>query len=155
MKFSYPGTLIIYVVNFQYYCKVGTCLPQNCFLMSFNIHTPSLHQAKHIACWFYYYNSSRFELSLLTFFCDVAQDWQKDSRTYRVIQILCAASDGCRSWPWLTYSQVSGPSDCRYFQILTVIWVHFPSGWSRASTYICKAKTLAFADCDYCYTLVL
>ena len=37
----------------------------------------------------------------------------------------------------------------------SVISFYFPSGWSRASTYIYKAKTLAFADCDYCYTLVL
>ena len=37
----------------------------------------------------------------------------------------------------------------------SVISVHFPSRWSFASTYICKAKTLAFTDCDYCYTLVL
>ena len=36
-----------------------------------------------------------------------------------------------------------------------VISVNFPSRWSCASTYICKAKTLAFTDCDYCYTLVL
>ena len=28
--------------------------------------------------------------------------------------------------------------------------VQFPSNWSRASTYICKAETLAFTDCDYC-----
>ena len=34
----------------------------------------------------------------------------------------------------------------------SVIPVHFPSRWSRASTYICKAKTLAFTDCDYCYS---
>ena len=37
----------------------------------------------------------------------------------------------------------------------SVISGHFPSRWSRASTYICKAETLAFTDCDYCYTLVL
>ena len=37
----------------------------------------------------------------------------------------------------------------------SVISVHFPSRWSCASTYICKAETLAFTDCDYCYTLVL
>ena len=37
----------------------------------------------------------------------------------------------------------------------SVISVHFPSRWSRASTYICKTKTLAFTDCDYCYKLVL
>ena len=39
-----------------------------------------------------------------------------------VIQILRAASDGCRSWPWLAYSRVSGPSDCRCFQTLTVLF---------------------------------
>ena len=31
----------------------------------------------------------------------------------------------------------------------SVISVQFPSRWSRASTYICKAETLAFTDCDY------
>ena len=31
-----------------------------------------------------------------------------------------------------------------------VISVYFPSRWSRASTSICKAETLAFTDCDYC-----
>ena len=37
----------------------------------------------------------------------------------------------------------------------SVISVYVPSRWSRASMYICKVKTLAFTDCDYCYTLVL
>ena len=37
----------------------------------------------------------------------------------------------------------------------SVILVYFPSRWSRASTYICKADTLAFTDCDYCQMLVL
>ena len=37
----------------------------------------------------------------------------------------------------------------------SVISVQFPSRWSRTSTYICKAETFAFTDCDYCYTLVL
>ena len=37
----------------------------------------------------------------------------------------------------------------------SVISIYFPSRWSRASTYICKTETLAFTDCDYCYTLVL
>ena len=31
-----------------------------------------------------------------------------------------------------------------------VISVYFPGRWSRASTYICKAETLAFTDCNYC-----
>ena len=31
-----------------------------------------------------------------------------------------------------------------------VISVYFPSKWSHTSTYICKAETLAFTDCDYC-----
>ena len=37
----------------------------------------------------------------------------------------------------------------------SVISVYFPSRWSCASTYICKAETLVFTDCDYCYTLML
>ena len=32
----------------------------------------------------------------------------------------------------------------------SVISVQFPSRWSRASTYICKAENLAFTVCDYC-----
>ena len=31
-----------------------------------------------------------------------------------------------------------------------VISVQFPSNWSCASTYICKAETLAFTDCENC-----
>ena len=27
--------------------------------------------------------------------------------------------------------------------------VQFLSSWSRASTYICKAETLGFTDCDF------
>ena len=41
---------------------------------------------------------------------------------YRVIQILRAASDGCRSRPWVAHSRVSGPSVCRCFQTLTVLF---------------------------------
>ena len=37
----------------------------------------------------------------------------------------------------------------------SVISVHFPSKWLRTSTYICKAETLAFTDCDYYSMLVL
>ena len=32
----------------------------------------------------------------------------------------------------------------------SVISVQFPSRWARTLTYICKAETLAFTDCDYC-----
>ena len=32
----------------------------------------------------------------------------------------------------------------------SVISGHFPRRWSHASTYICKAETLAFTDCVYC-----
>ena len=39
-----------------------------------------------------------------------------------VIQILRAASDGCRSRPCLAYSRINGPSDCRCFQTLTVLF---------------------------------
>ena len=28
--------------------------------------------------------------------------------------------------------------------------IQFPSRWSCASTYICKAEMLAFTDCGYC-----
>ena len=37
----------------------------------------------------------------------------------------------------------------------SVISVYFPSRWSRASTYICEAETLAFTDRDFCQTLAL
>ena len=37
-------------------------------------------------------------------------------------RILRSASDGCRSRPWLAYSRVSGPSHCRCFQTLTVLF---------------------------------
>ena len=70
---------------------------------------------------------------------------------YRVIQIVRAHKDGSPSRPCLLADKRA--------MILTllpnthsVISVHFPSRWSRASTYICKAETLAFTDYDYCYT---
>ena len=67
-----------------------------------------------------------------------------------IIQILRAHTDGCRSRPWLARWPVSGPSYWRCFKTLIVISGHFPSRWSRASTYICKAEKLAFTDCYYC-----
>ena len=39
---------------------------------------------------------------------------------YRVIQILHAHTDGCRSWPWLACWPVSGPSYWRCSQTLTL-----------------------------------
>ena len=70
---------------------------------------------------------------------------------YRVIQILCAHTYGCRLRPSLACWPVSGPSDSRCFQTLTLLFQFiFPSRWSRTSTYIYKAESLAFTDCDYC-----
>ena len=43
---------------------------------------------------------------------------------YRVIQILRAASDGCRSRPWLACWPASGPLYSRCFQTLTLLF-HF------------------------------
>ena len=74
---------------------------------------------------------------------------------YTVIQILPTHTDGCRSGPWLAYWPVSGTSYWRFFQTLillfqVIFWVDV-----RPLTYVCKTETLAFSDCDYCYTLVL
>ena len=41
---------------------------------------------------------------------------------YRVIQILCMHTDGCRSPSWLAHLPVSGPSYWRYFQTLTLLF---------------------------------
>ena len=41
---------------------------------------------------------------------------------YRVIQIIGAHTDGCRSRPSLAYSPVSGPSEWRCFQTLTLLF---------------------------------
>ena len=41
---------------------------------------------------------------------------------YRVIQILRAASDGCRSRPWLACWPASGPLYSRCFQTLTLLF---------------------------------
>ena len=63
---------------------------------------------------------------------------------YRVIQILRAASDGCRSRPWLVCWPASGPLYSRSFQTLTLLFQFiFPVDG--------HAETLAFTDCDYCY----
>ena len=40
---------------------------------------------------------------------------------YRVIQILCAHTDSCRSRPWLARCPLSGPSYWRCFQTLTLL----------------------------------
>ena len=56
--------------------------------------------------------------------------------------------------PWLACPPASGLSYWRSSQTVTVISVQFPSNWSRTSMYICKAETLAFTNCDYCWILV-
>ena len=43
-------------------------------------------------------------------------------RKYRVIQILCTHTDGCRLWPWLAYLPGSRPSYWRCFQTLTQLF---------------------------------
>ena len=62
---------------------------------------------------------------------------------YRASQILRAATDGCRSRPWLACRPTSGSAYWLCSQTLSVISVQFPSRCSRSSTYICKAETLA------------
>ena len=81
----------------------------------------------------------------------MAQDHRIDGlyfEEYRVIQILSAASDGCRSRPWLAWWPASGPLYSHCFQTLTLLFQFiFPVDG--------LVETLAFTDCDYCYTLVL
>ena len=68
---------------------------------------------------------------------------------YRVIQILRAHTDGCRLQPYFATARLVGHRSNAAFKH-SGISGHFPSRWSHASTYICKAEKLAFTDCDYC-----
>ena len=55
---------------------------------------------------------------------------------YRVIQLLRAHTDGCRSRPWLACWPASGPLYSRCFQTLTVISVYFPlDGHAHGRTF--------------------
>ena len=46
------------------------------------------------------------------------------------------------------------PAGCVILTLLpnthSAISVQFPNSWLCTSTYICKAETLAFPNCDYC-----
>ena len=87
---------------------------------------------------------------LLLKVCEVKLNVKNIYFIYRASQILRAAIDGCRSQPWLACWLTSRASYWLCSQTLTVISVQFPSNWWHASTYICKAETLEFTDCDYC-----
>ena len=99
---------------------------------------------------------AKLYMSLVLCYRLIAVIWRIAFQQYRASQILCAHTDCCRSRPWLACQLANGASYSRCFQDThSVISVYFPSRWSRASMYICKVETLAFTDCDYCYTLVL
>ena len=52
----------------------------------------------------------------------IGTDLKSIGYIYRVIQILCAHTDGCRLRPWLAYWPVSGPTYWGCFQTLTLLF---------------------------------
>ena len=74
---------------------------------------------------------------------------------YRVIQILRAHTDGCRSRPCLACWPASGPLYSCCFQTLPLLFqfIFRVDGHVHRRTFAKRRR--AFTDCDYCYTLVL
>ena len=71
---------------------------------------------------------------------------------YRVIQIIGAATDGCRSRPWLPGQPPDATLHYRYSQTLALF---FSSVSEQLVMHIdihlaYTADTLVFTDCDYC-----
>ena len=121
--------------------KVVTWWKMGLLLLSWHLKTvPRSHQ--HAKVLLNLSTGLDFHLNNFTFFNLIENDTES-SKYYARMHM--AVARGLR----LPAGQLAGHQTDAASEHSTLISVYFPSRWSCALTYICKAESLAFTDCDY------